>query len=225
MNETYKLTSDKSISKKYSYINKKEKADLKRLFKILTLFAIIFCIISCEEEKTPEKVFYSSKTTGLAQKVTDFDLGIKFSPPKEWDLRSTEISNRVENKGGYQGIQGEFIYSPSYVYFDDSTTSVLSLGKVIPPDSLIGREGLLNLYSQILASKKSTDSNYEIDQFIKDGIKFTQFSIDRGSIISKRLVFQNKFKDIIQFEYTSKATQFKTEFEKIKQSIGSITLL
>lgn len=198
---------------------------MKLLLKILPLFIIIIFITSCEEEKAPEKVFYSSETAGLAQKASDFDLGIKFRPPKNWDLRSTEISKRVENKGGFQGIQGEFIYSPSYVYFDDSTTSVLSFGKVIPPDSLNGRDGLLNLYSQILTSKESTNTNYEVDQFIKDGIKFTQFSIDRGSIISKRLVFQNKFKDIIQFEYTSKASQFKSEYEKIKQSIGSITLL
>jgi hypothetical protein len=186
---------------------------------------IIFFIISCEEEKAPEKVFYSSETSLLQQKATDFDLGIKFSPPQKWDLRSTEISKRIENKGGYKGIRGEFIYSPSYVYFDDSTTSVLSLGKVEPPDSLKGREGLLNLYSQILISKKSTNTDYSVDQFIKDGVKFTQFSIDRGSIVSKRLVFQNKFKDIIQFEYTSKAKHFNSEYEKIKQSIGSIALL
>ena len=198
---------------------------MKRLTTILPLFILIFLIISCEEEKTPEKVFYSPGTSLLQQMATDFDLGIKFNPPKKWDLRSTEISKRIENKGGYKGFRGEFIYSPSYVYFDDSTTSVLSLGKVIPPDSLKGRDGLLNLYSQILVSKESTNTDYEIDQFIKDGVKFTQFSIDRGSIISKRLVFQNSFKDIIQFEYTSKAKHFTSEYEKIKQSIGSITLL
>ena len=198
---------------------------MKRLITILPLLILVFFIISCEEEKVPEKVFYSSETTLLQQKTTDFDLGIKFNSPINWDLRSTEISKRVENKAGYKGIRGEFIYSPSYVYFDDSTTSVLSLGKVEPPDSLKGREGLLNLYSQILISKKSTDTGYEVDQFVKDGIKFTQFTINRGSIVSKRLVFQNKFKDIIQFEYTSKTSQFKSEYEKIKQSIGSIILL
>ena len=196
----------------------------KKYKLILILFLIIF-VTNCEDEKLPEKVYFSVETNLLNSKSTDFNLGIKFSPPEKWDLRSSEISNRVENKLGYKGIIGEFVYKPSYVYFDDSTTSVLSLGKVIPPDSLIGRSGLLNLYSQILVSKKSVDSDYEVDQFVKDGIKFTQFTIERGSIISKRLIFQNKFEDIIQFEFTSKSKQFNSEYAKIMQSIGSITLL
>lgn len=182
-------------------------------------------MVSCEDEKVPEKKFYSTKTTDLAQKTTDFDLGIIFNSPKNWDLRSTEISRRIENKRGYKGIKGEFIYEPSYVFFDDSTTSVLSLGRVEPPDSLKGRSGLLNFYSQILVSKEIGENDNEVDQFVKDEIKFTQFTLDRGSIISKRLVLQNKFDDLIQFEYTSRKNFFDSEYQKILQSIGSIILL
>lgn len=182
-------------------------------------------MVSCEEEKVPEKNFYSTNTADLAQKTTDFDLGIIFNSPRNWDLRSTEISRRIENKRGYKGIKGEFIYDPSYVFFDDSTTSVLSLGKVKPPDSLKGRSGLLNFYSQILVSKESDQNDHQVDQFVKDEIKFTQFTIDRGSIISKRLIFQNNFDDLIQFEYTSRKSFFDSEYQKILQSIGSIILL
>ncbi|KUG27068.1 hypothetical protein ASZ90_003084 [hydrocarbon metagenome] len=195
---------------------------MKRYLKILILPLILIIFLSCEDERTPEKIFYATEINQLTEKTIDINIGITFRAPNNWDLRSSEISKRVERS---KGIIGEFVYNPSYIFFDDSTTSVLNLGKVIPPDSLLGREDVLNIYSQILVSKHANELEYEVDQFAKDGIKFTQFSIDQGSIISKRLIFQNKFQDIIQFEFTSKATLFNSEYEKIKQSIGSITLL
>lgn len=194
---------------------------MRLLSKILILSLISFIFISCEDEKSPAVIFYSSGTNELIDKTTDFNLGITFRSPINWDLRTSEISKRIEKS---KGIIGEFVFNPSYLFFDDSTTSVLNLGKVITPDSLKGREDVLNIYSQILISKQS-GLDHKVDQFVKDGIKFTQFSIDQGSIISKRLIFQNKFEDIIQFEFTSKATHFNSEYEKIKQSIGSIQLL
>lgn len=195
---------------------------MKLLFKIFFLSVTLFIFISCEDEKSPEVTFYSFETSELTDKTTDFNLSITFRSPLNWDLRTSEISKRTDKS---KGIIGEFVYNPSYLFFDDSTTSVLNLGKVITPDSLKGREDVLNIYSQILVSKQSSELDYKVDQFAKDEIKFTQFSIDQGSIISKRLIFQNKFQDIIQFEFTSKAAFFNSEYEKIKQSIGSIQLL
>lgn len=198
---------------------------MKRYFYILITLLFILLFSSCDEDKIPSKIFFSQENAFLSPKTTDFDLGITFASPIKWDLRNTEISKRIEGRGNTKGFDGDFIFSPSYVYFDDSTNSVLSLGKVIPPDSLVENPQVMNIYSQILVSKKSIETDYEIDQFSKDGIKFTQFSIDRGTIVSKRIVFQNKFNDIIQFEYTSRKNFFDSEYQKILQSIGSITLL
>ncbi len=198
---------------------------MKKAFSLISILFLIFCIISCEDEKSPEIIYFSNDKSLLAEQNTDFKLGIKFNPPQNWDLRSTEISRKIENRQGFRGERVKFVYSPSHVYFDDSTTSVLSLGRVEPPDSLKGRSGLLNYYSQILISKPGSENEQKIAQFMKDGIRFSQFTIEKGSIISKRLIFQNKFDDIIQFEYTSKTSMFDLEYEKIKQSIGSIELL
>lgn len=196
-----------------------------KIILLVFLVALLFQRCGKEEKEESASVYFSLETNQISQLISDFDLGIKFKAPQNWEKRSAETSRKVETRGVYGGKMGEFIYHPSYVFFDDSTLSVLAMGKITPPDSLVGNENLLNLYAQSLSSKQKGNSKYDVAQFAKDGIRFTIFTIERANIISKRLIFQNKFNDIIQFEYTARSNQFQTEEEKIKQSIGSISLL
>lgn len=198
----------------------------KKSFLIVVSVVIIFLFQFCSGEENKEvSEYYSLDSVQVASVIPDFNLGIEFKSPQNWKKRAAEISSKVETKGIYDGHLGQFVYEPSYLFFDDSTLSVLAMGKIVPPDSLVENSNILNLYAQALSATQKNKQEYTVDQFEKDNIRFTIFTINRANIISKRLIFQNKFNDIIQFEYTTRADAYQSEEEKIKQSIGSIGLL
>lgn len=195
----------------------------KELLNILLLLSsmLIFNFCGKEGSEESETDFYLFDKSKIGISVADQELGIKFSPPKNWELTPASLSKKIESRNN----QGDtFVYQPIYVFFDDSTGSLLSVGKVTPTDSTMSIGSRLNFYKSMLI-KKYEDQESDFDSFVHSKISFNQLRLQKENLVSFKIFFQNKQFEIIQLEYTLRKENFSGDDPYIKSSIGSIKFL
>jgi hypothetical protein len=215
------VTSGKMAMQMLCY--KKFKLKLAKFSALFILLPFIMILSSCGKGKTNngESEYFSFDKSSLGIEVVDVDLGIKFNPPVKWNLRQTMISRKIESRGNISNPGDNFIYKPTYVFFNDSTGGLLSVGKVISNDSTLTGSAKLNYYKGLLSEKTPKDK-LSAASFINSKIYFSQFKIQKENLISVKLVFENLKGDIIQFDYSIRSDYLEGMLHSIKSSIGSI---
>lgn len=154
--------------------------------------------------------------------VVDQELGIKYFPPKNWELQQSMISKKTESRDS-SNPNDKFIYSPTYVFFDDSTGGFLSVGKVVTSDTMLAKGARLNFYKGLISSKYKNESLI-IGNFIHSKIYFSQIKFEKYNLVSFKLLFLNANNEILEFDYTIPSKFFEGTEPSIKSSIGSIRL-
>jgi len=194
--------------------------------KPLILTAVVvfssFIIISCGKGKNDQNDsdFFSFDKSKLGIEVIDQELGIKFNPPISWKLRQTSISKKIESRDA-SNPSDHFVYEPTYVFFDNSTGGLLSVGKVVTNDTALAKSSRLNYYKGLISTKHKNDK-LASGNFIHSKIYFSQFILEKQNLISFKLVFENTAGQIIQFDYTIPKDLLENAKLSIKSSVGSI---
>lgn len=191
-------------------------------FLVFLLFAILFACGDKKKGGEPGEFFNLNKLN-LGIEVSDQELGIKFSPPKDWQLMPASISRKVESRSTVKQSDN-FVYQPTYVFFNDSTGGLLSVGKVVTKDSTLAKSARLNYYKGLLSSKLKNNA-LGISAFVNSKINFTQFKIQKENLYSFKIIFENSSGEIIQFDYTIPAKFLDNTQIFMKSSIGSIGLM
>ncbi len=194
--------------------------------KYLLIISLLLFASSCADKNKSESEttkFYSLDGSKLGIEIADKELRIKFNPPIGWDLMHTAISKKTESQGAANS-EDSFIYQATYVFFNDSTGGLLSVGKVITSDSSLAKNTRLNFYKGFLTSKHKNEK-LSVNNFVHSSIGFTQFKFVKESLISYKIVLENAGGEIIQFDYIIPADYSKSEQPSIKSSIGSIRLM
>ena len=196
---------------------------IKNLAVQASILLLLIILSSCGKSKnsSDESEYFSFDKSSLGIEVVDVDLGIKFNPPEKWNLRQTMISRKIESRGDVSNPGDSFIYQPTYVFFNDSTGGLLSVGKVISSDSTLPKSARINYYKDVITEKTPKD-NLSSASFINSKIYFSQFKIQKENLISFKLVFENIKGDIVQFDYTIRSDYLQGMLHSIKSSIGSI---
>ncbi|MBI5809166.1 MAG: hypothetical protein HZA74_12275 [Ignavibacteriales bacterium] len=189
---------------------------LKKVFLALLFVSIWF---GCSKDINDEEISFIVDQSKLGIEMSDYDLGVKFHPPKNWELQPASLSKKIESRNSTES----FIYEPIYLFFNDSSQAVLSVGKVVSLDSSVSKSAQINFYKSLLLSKYK-ENNVRFSSFTHNKINFTQLIFEKGNLISYKIIFLNGDNDIIQFDFS-----FRSEFKKnilinIKASIGSIKL-
>jgi hypothetical protein len=201
----------------------KIKYEIKKVDLLLFLFsAIIF--FSCKgKEGEEESYYFSFDKSKIGIEVVDQELGIKFNPPSGWNLRQTLTSKKIESRGGAVNPNDNFVYHPIYVFFNDSTSGLLSVGKVVTNDSTLTKSAQLNYYKGLIKTKYQ-NQKLSTGNFLNSKIYFTQFRFQKETLVSFKLVFENTKKEIIQFDYTIPSNYLEGMTPFIKSSVGTIKL-
>ncbi len=181
-------------------------------------------VISCGKVKNSEtgaNEYFSFDTSKLGMEVVDQEMGIKFYPPQKWNLRQTHISKKIESRGAAVRPEDNFVYKPTYVFFNDSTNGLLSVGKVETKDTTLAKSAQLNFYKGLI-SGKYRDNRLMSVSFVHSKIYFSQFKLEKENLTSFKILFENQKQEIIEFDYTIPAKYFESTYPSIKSSIGSI---
>jgi hypothetical protein len=204
----------------------KYKRILKNLFTQACILLLIVIFVSCGKGKngSDESEYFSFDKSHVGIEIVDFDLGLKFNPPVKWNLRQTLISRKIETRGNVSNPSDSFIYQPTYVFFNDSTGGLLSVGKVISSDTTLSKSARINYYKSLLTAKTPKDKIASAS-FVNSKIYFSQFKIQKENLVSFKLIFENLKGEIIQFDYTIRSDYLEGMLHSIKSSIGSISYM
>jgi hypothetical protein len=208
------------------FYSKKYNFKITKLFAQVISFFLMLVLFSCGKGKNnnEEQENFSVDKSLLGIEVVDADLGIKFNSPVNWNLRQTMISRKIESRGDISNPGSSFIYQPTYVFFNDSTGALLSIGKVITSDSTLSRSEKINYYKGLI-SAKTPKNILSSTSFINSKIYFSQFKIQKENLISFKLIFENLKGEIIQFDYSIRSDYLDGMQQSIKSSIGSIRFM
>ncbi|NJD22027.1 MAG: hypothetical protein FIA82_05085 [Melioribacter sp.] len=199
----------------------------KKNFDFLPVFLFVSSIlflISCGKGKNDEtdlSDFIAFDKSKLGIEVVDQNLGIKFFPPNGWELKQSSLSRKVESRGTTANPGDNFFYQPVYLFFNQTTGGLLSVGKVETNDTTLSKSARLNYYKGLLNTKyKSNDLT--VGNFIHSKIYFSRFKFRKEKLISFKIIFENSTGDIIQFDYTIPMDFLENADLSIKSSVGSI---
>ncbi len=190
---------------------------------VLFASSVLF-LISCGKGKNDEtdlSDFIAFDKSKLGIEVVDQNLGIKFFPPNGWELKQSSLSRKVESRGTTTNPNDNFFYQPVYLFFDQTTGGLLSVGKVETNDTTISKSSRLNYYKGLLNTKyKSNDLT--VGNFIHSKIYFSQFKFRKEKLVSYKIIFENSSGNIIQFDYTIPMDYLENANLSIRSSVGSI---
>ncbi|MEJ5350402.1 MAG: hypothetical protein WHS65_02300 [Melioribacteraceae bacterium] len=188
---------------------------------ILSLIVISGCSKKSNDEFNFRKRIDKSK---LAAEITDEKLKIKFNPPINWQIKQPEFSKKVESfSKNSESNEKNFFYTPIYLFYNDSTNSLLNVGYVDSPDSSLSLNDKLNYYKNLISNKYHL-YNLSVDEFANSNIHLTQFKYEIGNFINNKVVVKSK-NCIVTFDFTVLKKNYNKEFEYIESAISSIRLI
>lgn len=199
----------------------------KKNLHLLILFTVLLVVSACgnKDDGMDYVEFYKLNESKLAAEVIDQTLEIGFKPPMNWSLMPAELSRKTETHLRNNNPQEQqFAYQPVYLFFNDSTGSLMSVGFVDYPDTVLNSVVKLNYYKNLL-SKKYQGNKLVVSNFSHTNISFSQFKNEKGNFINYKIIFSNPQSNIVQFDCTIPAKHLEEELNLLKACIGSIKLV
>ncbi len=196
------------------------------IYVVFVVTAFCFIFSGCSKNNDDKFSYRDLKfdKLKLAAEIRDENLKIKFNPPINWHMKQPEFSRKVESYSkNSDSSEKHFFYTPVYLFFNDSTNSLLNVGFVNSSDSTLSLNEKLNYYKN-LVSNKYYKYNLTVDEFVHSNIHFTQFKYEIGNFINNKIVFQSK-NIIVTFDFTVLKKNYTKELEYIKSAISSIKLI
>jgi len=193
--------------------------------KISLIILLLIIITGCSKKSNDEFNFRKRiDKSKLAAEITDEKLKIKFNPPIDWQIKQPEFSRKVESfSKNSESNEKNFFYTPVYLFYNDSTNSLLSVGYVDSPDSSLSLNDKLNYYKNLI-SNKYHQYHLSVNEFVNSNIHLTQFKYEIGNFINNKIVFKSKI-CIVTFDFTVLKKNYNKEFEYIESAISSIELI
>ncbi|MFA3783165.1 hypothetical protein ABRY23_08890 [Melioribacteraceae bacterium 4301-Me] len=200
---------------------------LKTVTKVIRYLLFLFSfpfLTNCTKEKNinSNDDFLKIDTTLIGVKIYDKNLGIKFNTPKNWLLTPTLASKKEISLYG-KGIKGQekFIFTPTYVFFNTTTSGLLNVGMVVFEDSGRVSNANFELYKSTLSQKLNPNLKAMVN-FTKAGMNFTYFKGEQQNFVWITLVCSNLKGSVIQFNYNSVKQNYALEENAIQSSIATI---
>ncbi|MBM4172444.1 MAG: hypothetical protein FJ214_11290 [Ignavibacteria bacterium] len=192
----------------------------KLLLNIIPILILVSCSKSVDSNDNYE--FYIDDNSKIAAEIIDQQLSIKFNPPKGWNFQSAELSKKIESRTkGIDPTQKNFSYKPVYLFFNDSTGSLMSIGLIDYPDSSMSLLNKLNQYKNLISNKYIKDQ-LVIGNFIKSKINFTQFKTEKENLVNYKIVFHNDVNGIVLFDCTMQKKNIASEHNYFKATVNTI---
>jgi hypothetical protein len=197
-----------------------------KMVMALALFIAVFTLNSCKskDESGFEEITINVDKSRIGNEFVEMNLKFKFSPPKGWMLKPSELTEKIVSRQRSDKEAGDsFIYKPLYIFFSDSTKGILTVGVIANNDTTKSPVQIQRYQNEIIA--RFGKENVETKNFIKDKIMISQLAITKQSIITKKLIFKNIDGNYLQFDYTIQKDILDVEEKAIESSLGTLKLV
>ncbi|MDH7604705.1 MAG: hypothetical protein QHH13_07380 [Melioribacter sp.] len=193
------------------------------VYTTLVVIAFSFILTGCSKKNNDILDYRNLKfdKSKVAAEITDERLKIKFNPPINWQIKQPEFSRKVESfSKNTESSEKNFFYIPVYLFFNDSTKSLLNVGYVDSPDSSLSLNDKLNYYKNFV-NNKYYHYNLIVDEFVHSNIHFTKFKYEIGNFINNKIILKSK-NFIVTFDFTILKRNYNEEHEYMESTISSI---
>lgn len=200
----------------------------KKMISIF-LYAFLWLFFCSNQNKnantdTLPEAYFDIDSAKIGKLFQNDDYGIRFNPPRAWELVSPEIFEKISEHVSYRGSDQEFSFKPIYIFLDQENGSMLSISVLSSVDDTVSTEDLLKRYRELLDVRFGSSELKKV-AFSKDGIGFLQFLIQEKDKVIFKLLFENLENQVIQLDYIVSRTIYPSEVKAIESSIGSILLV
>lgn len=197
---------------------------MKNISKYILLVLLTILFISCDKKDKIEKD-PSEFAASLSDKIViDENLNISYQFPLNWEQMPASLSEKFVARLSGKDKNNLIVYSPKTFYYDQSSASLLRVGKVSLKDNSF--PAILTVDHYISQFKKyNNDLTVERSEIQLNQIKIVQLKIEKGNHISYKIIFQNKLLEIIQLDFSVTKINIKKFKSSINASIKSIKLL
>jgi len=191
--------------------------------KHIWYFVIMFAIYSCKSgsEESDNSADYSKvDSSKISVQFNSDDLGLSFNPPKNWDPIPNFRSAERKLKFRAQGSE-EFISKPVYAFMDKSNKSNMTVTKIIFTGDINKFKDFIGVYVQLQELNLKNSKVVEGKNSIANR-EMRFLSIEKENLVSKKFIMLNNRNEIIQFDYTVPANEFKEKERFIASSIATL---
>ena len=198
---------------------------LIRKISAILLLAFSFLILSCGDDKNSDDIKTEKVKTDdkvLSDIIIDEELGISYQVPLQWELMSSELTERYVARLDSEKFDGNFIvYQPKAFYFNSSISGLLRVGGI--DKSKESEEKELSIQNYItLYQKFNSVQNIKQKKIQTDNLLVTQLIIEKSNLLSFKNIFVNKNKKIIQFDFSLQQKDYDKNKHAIEKSLASI---
>lgn len=197
---------------------------MKNILQYILVALMIILFISCGEDDKNKNDFSELKSTLKDKIVFDENLNISYQIPLNWNQMPASLTEKFVARLSGKEKNNLIVYSPKSFYYDQESSSLLRVGNVSLKDKSIPE--LLTIDNYVKQFKKyNTDLIVERNEIKLNQIEIIQLKIEKGNHISYKIIFQNKVREIIQFDFSITKENIKIFKSSIDASIKSIKLL
>ena len=196
-----------------------------RKISAILLLAFSFLIVSCGDDKNSGDIKTEEVKTDdkvLSDIIIDEELGISYQVPLQWELMSSELTERYVARLDSEKFDGNFIvYQPKAFYFNSSISGLLRVGGI--DKSKESEEKELSIQNYItLYQKFNSVQNIKQKKIQTDNLLVTQLIIEKSNLLSFKNIFVNKNNKIIQFDFSLQQKDYDKNKHAIEISLASI---
>lgn len=186
-----------------------------RIYIFLNFFLVLSIIqISCNKKELSFHV-----NPSLLEKTFDsVELAIKLRIPKGWNSISKKEYLQIKNK---LSKNFQIKITPLEIYLNKKNGNSCIISKFDKDKNI---KYIIKDYKEKL-NKYYSNSEIRFGVFYSKKIKFYQFKLTSKNFINFKLIFYNKYKEIIQIDYITSFKNYEKELHSIESSIGSIEKL
>ena len=200
---------------------------IRKLAPIL-LLAISLFVLSCSDRKTSEDIKTEEVKTDdkiLSDIIIDEVLGISYQVPLQWELMSSELTERYVARLDSEKFDGNFIvYQPKAFYFNSGISGLLRVGSVDKSEDSEEKELSVQYYIT-LYKKFNSSKNIKQKKIQTNNLVITQLIIEKSNLISFKNIFMNKNDKIVQFDFSIQQKDYENSKSAIETSLASIKIL
>jgi len=189
---------------------------------LLALITIIFFSCDGKENNVQDP---SELASSLNDKiVVDESLNISYQFPLNWEQMPASLSEKFVARLSGKDKNNLIVYTPKSFYYDQTSSSLLRVGKVSLKDNslpeLLTIENYINQFEKYNTGLTIERSTLQLNQ-----TEIIQLKIEKGKHVSYKIIFQNNLKEIIQLDFSVTKENISKFKSSIDASIKSIKLL
>lgn len=198
---------------------------LNQLVFLFTILILLFSACNKVDSEKKDTILFNQVDSLISSPDSLYNGGIIISPPKDWtNIDSNLISLITAKLSQISDTSFHFEYNLLKIYFDSTSSSLLSVGTIIYDESIYSAETALSDYKSLF-EKNLLTSNIKTGSYIKDNIEITQFLIQEKDNITFKLIFINNSNKIIQIDYILNPKIYLDIVKAVESSISSIKLI